>query len=222
MAAVAWLASSHAFAATPRPISLHCTAVGNWACAEEKSCAADKGSAGEEYSFDLTTMAYTGPHDRGTITDLEIDDRGFMTFLLNGGWRYVHKNGDEGDPATSYLYLSSQNMRELRCSTRYAATTPSKELGERQRLAGHYYLAGVMETGSELLLRPDGSFGWFMSYGAMDQQAAGKWHVDRGTVVLDAGSDAGGPAAFRRLRLRIDHGALLLEGDGKGRYERRP
>ena len=52
--------------------------------------------------------------------------------------------------------------------------------------AGHYYLSGVMETGSELLLRGDGSFDWYISYGAVDQAAKGQWASDGAAVVLTA------------------------------------
>lgn len=51
---------------------------------------------------------------------------------------------------------------------------------------GHYYLSGVMETGSELLLRPDGTFAWYISYGAVDQSAEGTWLRDGDAVVLTA------------------------------------
>jgi hypothetical protein len=51
-------------------------------------------------------------------------------------------------------------------------------------LVGHYYLTGVMETGSELLLRPDGLFDWSLSYGAVDQDAQGAWHIEHDEVVL--------------------------------------
>ncbi|WP_395334586.1 hypothetical protein WBP06_23755 [Novosphingobium sp. BL-8H] len=52
--------------------------------------------------------------------------------------------------------------------------------------AGHYYLSGVMETGSELLLRPDGTFEWYLSYGALDQFADGTWRRDGDTILLTA------------------------------------
>jgi hypothetical protein len=35
-------------------------------------------------------------------------------------------------------------------------------------LAGHYYLQGVMEVGSELLLKADGRFEYMLAYGALD------------------------------------------------------
>ena len=42
-------------------------------------------------------------------------------------------------------------------------------------VAGHYYLEGVHEVGSELLLREDGRFEWMLAYGAVDAQASGRW-----------------------------------------------
>ncbi len=52
------------------------------------------------------------------------------------------------------------------------------------KFIGHYYLAGVMETGSELQLRPDGTFDWFLSYGAVDQSAQGTWQRHGQEIVL--------------------------------------
>jgi hypothetical protein len=49
---------------------------------------------------------------------------------------------------------------------------------------GHYYLTGVMEVGSELLLTSDGRFKWFVSSGAMDQTASGTWTRDASGIVL--------------------------------------
>jgi hypothetical protein len=53
-------------------------------------------------------------------------------------------------------------------------------------LAGHYYLYGVTEVGSELLLKPDGTFEWMLAYGAVDQAAHGTWKREAGEVVLTA------------------------------------
>ncbi len=52
------------------------------------------------------------------------------------------------------------------------------------KFAGHYYLNGVMETGSELLLKPDGSFAWYLSVGSLDQNADGRWVRDGDFIVL--------------------------------------
>lgn len=64
--------------------------------------------------------------------------------------------------------------------TAMAVAAPPKEL------AGHYYLRGVMETGSELLLKEDGSFDYFLAYGALDQLASGSWKQQGSQVVLEA------------------------------------
>jgi hypothetical protein len=53
-------------------------------------------------------------------------------------------------------------------------------------VVGHYYLQGVRETGSELLIQPDGRFKWYMSYGAVDQFAEGQWLRDDKQLILNA------------------------------------
>jgi hypothetical protein len=40
-------------------------------------------------------------------------------------------------------------------------------------LAGHYWLRGVKEVGSELELRADGRFTYMLAYGALDELASG-------------------------------------------------
>ena len=53
-------------------------------------------------------------------------------------------------------------------------------------LVGHYYLSGVHEVGSELLLRADGRFEWMLAYGAVDNAATGRWTRQSKTIVLTA------------------------------------
>lgn len=67
-----------------------------------------------------------------------------------------------------------------------------------ERLAGHYYLNGVTEAGSELLLRDDGRFEWFLAYGAMDRTASGRWTAADGRVVLTTDRPAQDAPLFRR------------------------
>lgn len=67
-----------------------------------------------------------------------------------------------------------------------------------ERLAGHYYLNGVTEVGSELLLRDDGRFEWFLAYGAMDRTASGRWTEADGRVVLATERPAQDAPLFRR------------------------
>lgn len=67
-----------------------------------------------------------------------------------------------------------------------AASGAAKTLGKAAvRVAGHYYLRGMREVGSELLLSPDGRFDYLMSYGAVDIQASGTWRLDGKQVRLD-------------------------------------
>ena len=86
--------------------------------------------------------------------------------------------------------------RRMRC----VQPGPAADMGKPDAsLTGHYYLSGVMETGSELLLKADGRFEWYISYGAVDQVAKGRWGRAGQTVTLVADL----PAADAPL-LRVD------------------
>ncbi|MFG0227644.1 ankyrin repeat domain-containing protein [Achromobacter sp. 413638] len=93
-----------------------------------------------------------------------------------------------------------------------------------QRLPGHYYLQGVREVGSELVLSEDGSFDYLMSYGAVDISASGAWRSDGKQVYLDtpplqpfsalAGVRAGGePARPENLTVRVYYQGRLVRAD---------
>jgi len=45
--------------------------------------------------------------------------------------------------------------------------------------AGVYYLQGVREMASELVLKPDHSFEFLYSYGAVDRGGKGHWEIDK-------------------------------------------
>jgi hypothetical protein len=51
-------------------------------------------------------------------------------------------------------------------------------------LTGHYYLSGMTEVGSELLLKKSGEFEWVLMYGATDMAAQGTWKRDGQRIVL--------------------------------------
>ena len=76
-------------------------------------------------------------------------------------------------------------------------------------LPGHYYLQGVMETGSELLLKKDGTFEWMLSYGNTDEQASGEWRVAGDIVTLMAGNGGKEPQfrVFEESEMRIQKAA---------------
>ena len=67
-----------------------------------------------------------------------------------------------------------------------------------EKLAGDYVLRGVMEVGSELLLRSDGSFEYMLAYGAADYWAKGTWRHESNCVVLNSAGKKEAP--FRLLR----------------------
>ncbi len=51
-------------------------------------------------------------------------------------------------------------------------------------LAGHYRLAGVMETASQLQLEADGSYRWMLIVGSLDLYSEGTWTLAGGQVIL--------------------------------------
>ena len=50
--------------------------------------------------------------------------------------------------------------------------------------AGIYRLVGEQDVASGLRLQPDGRFQYFLSAGALDERAQGRWHVAGATVTL--------------------------------------
>ena len=80
-------------------------------------------------------------------------------------------------------------------------------------LAGEYHLNGVMETGSGLLLHPDGRFEWFFSYGALDLAARGRWTRGGDGIDLAVDEMQFPPQVpeyrFERMHLRVDGADLV-------------
>lgn len=65
-----------------------------------------------------------------------------------------------------------------------------------QSLVGHYYLSGMREVGSELLLQSDGRFKWMLAYGSIDQGTSGTWQIVGTTLILTADhADTSAPLA---------------------------
>ncbi len=109
-----------------------------------------------------------------------------------------------------------------------AAASPCP--GGDPTLVGTYQLKGVMNVGSKLVLRKDGSFDYRLSYGVVDQKGKGCW-VREGTSLslIPAGADKVSKVsvldstAFTGLALDVDGDALIWnigESGGRGRYER--
>ena len=93
----------------------------------------------------------------------------------------------------------------LACAALACAAPSSAAEPAGSALPGHYYLQGVMETGSELLLKKDGTFEWMLSYGNTDEQASGEWRVAGDTVTLVAGNGGKEPQfrVFEEAEMRI-------------------
>lgn len=70
---------------------------------------------------------------------------------------------------------------------------PALAADPAEKVTGHYYLEGVNEVGSEIILKKDGKFMWGMSYGAVDQQVDGTWTVSDKKINLIASSPDGEP-----------------------------
>lgn len=54
------------------------------------------------------------------------------------------------------------------------------------KVTGEYYLRGVMETASGILLNEDSTFEFFFSQGALDRVGKGTWKKVNNTVVLNS------------------------------------
>ncbi|WP_312428609.1 ankyrin repeat domain-containing protein [Achromobacter sp.] len=96
----------------------------------------------------------------------------------------------QSDPAFKRVLQDAGVTLQADCAP---APAPGRRVGskaaskssEALRIPGHYYLRGVREMGSELLLLEDGSFEYFLSYGAVDISARGAWRTDGKQVFLD-------------------------------------
>lgn len=96
----------------------------------------------------------------------------------------ILERGEEAGGPQLLKVLEGQLGKE-RSRMRCVPSGPPADVGTPDAsLAGHYYLSGVMETGSELLLKADGQFEWYISIGAMDQVAKGRWGRTAETVTL--------------------------------------
>lgn len=108
------------------------------------------------------------------------------------------------------LVVTSANRRYPMDGSGALPAVSAADSAAMPTIAGHYYLQGVMEVGSEILLRPDGTFDYMLAYGALDEASAGQWTVS-GNVVLLQGT---GTRRFDNERLTIGEGTLsrMLNG----------
>lgn len=92
---------------------------------------------------------------------------------------------------------------------------------------GRYTLEGVMEVGSQIILRKDGSFEFYLAYGANDQYGKGCWTQHGRNVALIpegkrtiSGTHTPADRRFTGMLLKIDGRDLVWEipYGGRGRY----
>ncbi|RQO54737.1 hypothetical protein DBR47_21960 [Paucibacter sp. KBW04] len=107
--------------------------------------------------------------------------------------------------ALAALLILSSGSSQAQNTANQSATLKPKAAEPAAEWVGHYYLKGQMEMGSELLLRADGSFAWMISYGAMDQQAQGRWTLKDQTITLTSAKPSQAPKfrLFEEDELRI-------------------
>ena len=66
--------------------------------------------------------------------------------------------------------------------------------------AGTYSLRNMREAGSELLLKPNGTFEYMFAYGAADYWAKGTWRADNDAAVILTSDPGKGHKPFRLIR----------------------
>ncbi|HWR33932.1 MAG TPA: hypothetical protein VN451_10410 [Chitinophagaceae bacterium] len=57
---------------------------------------------------------------------------------------------------------------------------------DMQSIAGEYQLQAVHEMASAFLLKPEGDFQFFFSYGALDRYGSGKWILQNDVLILNS------------------------------------
>lgn len=62
---------------------------------------------------------------------------------------------------------------------------------EKASIAGEYQLQGVREMASAFLLKPEGDFQFYFSYGALDRYGSGKWKFTGDKVVFNSAEKPG-------------------------------
>lgn len=77
------------------------------------------------------------------------------------------------------------------------------------KLAGEYLLQGVREMASGFLLKPDNSFQFFFSYGALDRQARGTWKKAGDTIIFNSGKWPGADFTIVHSEPGTEEGILV-------------
>lgn len=71
------------------------------------------------------------------------------------------------------------------------------QLAHAAELTGHYGLHGITDVGSEILLKPDGTYQAILVYGAVDIESSGSWQQKNNQVELKSAEHQ--PSLFSHL-----------------------
>lgn len=108
------------------------------------------------------------------------------------------------------LTFSNRRFREPAVAVARAAPLVPRDIDAMRALVGHYYLEGVREMGSELLLRKDGTFDFMLSYGALDEEGGGEWRLVDGAVVLNTPGTARPPSVRLESASGVSRDSLVV------------
>jgi hypothetical protein len=75
---------------------------------------------------------------------------------------------------------------------------------------GHYRLTGEQDAASELIIRKDGHFAYALAYGALDEQAEGRWRREGDVIFLTTEPKPVPPAFIAGEATRTDEAPLRL------------
>jgi len=92
------------------------------------------------------------------------------------------------------LHLETNHRNAMKRSIRFFCLSililgphfPSMAQAVSDTIPGEYYLQGVMETASAVLLKPDHTFELYYSYGAVDRQGNGRWKFENNKIILNS------------------------------------
>ena len=80
---------------------------------------------------------------------------------------------------------------------------------QKNKLAGEYYLQGVMETASGFKLNPDSTFEFFFIYGALDRSGSGTWSVKDNHIIFNSKKHPGKDLALISSKKTNDDSLLI-------------
>lgn len=100
------------------------------------------------------------------------------------------------------------------------ASAGARILSEREAVLAGNYDGGQTELAARLLLQEDGQFGFWLSYGALDEIAQGIWVVDGNRVLLtvlryQSNDPDNRQQAFGESALTIENKVLILPRYGR-------